>query len=110
MKQYVVDQLRYPDYEKLKGCLDQRYGPAEMGSVYWVPLDPELLSPVQREHVACGPHAAAIELEETRLSLELLVRTRRRIRCACIAYATTEQRDWLFRQVDDILDRLGISV
>ena len=110
MKQYVVDQLRYPDFEKLKGCLEHAYGPAAMGSIYWVPLTPELLSPVQREHGDCGPHAAAIELEETRLSLELLVRTRNRVRCTCIAYATAEQRDWLIRQVDDILEQLGISV
>jgi len=49
MKQYVVDQLRYPDYEKLKGFLDQTYGAAAMGSIYWIPLALELLSPVQRE-------------------------------------------------------------
>ena len=110
MKQYVVDQLRYPDFEKLKGRLDQTCGAAAMGSIYWLPLVPELLSPVQRAHVDCGPHAAAIELEETRLALELLVRTPNRIRCACIAYATPEQRDWLIRQVDEMLDQLGISV
>jgi hypothetical protein len=110
MKQYVVDQLRYPDYEKLKGYLDQTYGEASMGSIYWVPLAGDLLSPLQREHAACGPHAAAIELEETRLSVELLVRAPNRLRCACIAYATAEQRDWLIRRVDDILEQLGISV
>jgi hypothetical protein len=53
---------------------------------------------------------AAVELEETRLSIELLVRTRNRIRCNCIAYATPEQRNWLIRRVDDMLEQLGISV
>ena len=110
MKQYVVDQLRYPDYEKLKAYFDQTYGAAAMGSVYWIPLEPGLLSPVQREHEACGPHLAAVELDETRLSVELLVRTHSRVRCSCIAYATAEQRDWLMRRVDSILEQLGISV
>jgi hypothetical protein len=110
MKQYVVDQLRYPDYEKLKGFLDQTYGAAAMGSIYWIPLAVELLSPVQREHTACGPHVAAVEIDETRLSVELLVRTLSRVRCNCVAYATAEQRDWLIRRVDDILAQLGISV
>ena len=50
MKQYVVDQLRYPDYEKLKGFLDQSYGQAAMGAVYWIALDPDVLSPIQSEH------------------------------------------------------------
>jgi hypothetical protein len=110
MKQYVVDQLRYHDYEKLKGFLDQCYGRAVMGGVYWIALDRDVLSATQSEHRECQPHAAAIELEETRLSLELLVRTPHRIRCNCVAYATPEQREWLIRRVDDILNQLDISV
>ena len=110
MKQYVVDQLRYPDYEKLKGFLDQNYGQVAMGAVYWMSLDEDVLSPIQREHRECQPHVAAVELEETQLSVELLVRTRHRMRCNCIAYATLEQRDWLIRRLDDILKQLDISV
>jgi hypothetical protein len=110
MKQYVVDQLRYPDYEKLKALLDQRYGEAVMGAVYWIPLEREVLSPIQLEHRECQPHVAAVELEETRLSMELLVRTRNRIRCSCIAYATERQRNWLIHIVDCMLEQLGISV
>jgi hypothetical protein len=110
MKQYVVDQLRYPDYEKLKALLDQRYGEAVMGAVYWIPLEREVLSPIQLEHRECQPHVAAVELEETRLSMELLVRTRNRIRCSCIAYASERQRNWLIHIVDCMLEQLGISV
>ena len=110
MKQYVVDQLRYVDYEKIKGYLDQRFGTASMGGVYWVPIDPGLLSPTQSSHVECRPFSAAVELQTDRLSMELLVRTQNRIRCECIADATDEQRNWLIRLVDDMLAQLGISV
>ena len=81
-----------------------------MGGVYWVPIDPGLLSPTQSMHVQCRPFFAAIELQTDRLSMELLVRTQNRIRCECIAYATDEQRNWLIRLVDDLLAQLGISV
>jgi len=110
MKQYVVDQLRYHDYEKLKALLDQRYGKSVMGAIYWIPLEREVLSPTQCEHQECQPHVAAVELEETRLSMELLVRTRNRIRCSCIAYATEGQRNWLIHTVDRMLEQLGISI
>jgi hypothetical protein len=110
MKQYVVDQLRYPDYEKLKAFLDHTYGEAPIGQVYWVPVDPGLLTPVQNEHKNCQPHVAAVELQEDRVSMELLVRTLSRIRCACIAYATEEQRTWLIRLLDRMLMQLNISV
>jgi hypothetical protein len=110
MKQYVVDQLRYLDYEKLKAYLDQTYGPAEMGGIYWVRLEKELLTPVQGEHRECQPFVAALDLQETRLSLELLVRTRSRIRCGCIAYADDHQRSWLIGLVDRMLTQMEISV
>jgi hypothetical protein len=110
MKQYVVDQLRFADYEKISQCLDQRFGPASMGGVYWIPLEPVQLSATQSAHVDCQPFCAALELCEERLSLELLIRTRQRIRCDCIAYATEEQRRWLIHMVDDMLLQLGISV
>ena len=110
MKQYVVDQLRYPDYEKLRAFLDQTHGPAEMEGIYWVCLGADLLTPVQAEHRECQPFFAALDLRETQLSLELLVRTRRRIRCGCIAYADDRQRSWLIGQVDRMLEQLEISV
>ena len=110
MKQYVVDQLRYTDYEKLKGFMDQAYGEAVMGGIYWIPLDEGLLTPVQAEHRQCQPFTAAVELQETRLSMELLVRTRNRIRCDCIAYADLPQRNWLIAVVDRMLEQLEISV
>ena len=110
MKQYVVDQLRHVDYESIKGYLDQRFGPAFIGGVYWVPIDPGLLSPTQFRHAECRPFFAAVELKIDRLSMELLVRTQNHIRCDCIAYATDEQRNWLIRLVDDMLAQLGISV
>jgi hypothetical protein len=110
MKQYVVDQLRFTDYEKIKGCLFQRFGPDAVQGVYWVPLDPERLSAVQSAHVECQPFFAALELCEGRLSVELLIRTRQRVRCECIAYATDEQRNWLIQLVDDLLLQVGVCV
>ncbi|MCU0559057.1 MAG: hypothetical protein MUD16_02550 [Desulfobacterales bacterium] len=110
MKQYVVDQLRFNDYEKLRGCLDQRFGPASIEGVYWVALEPGRLSATQAAHRGCQPFFAALELCGERLSVELLIRTRQRIRCDCIAYANEEQRNWLIRLVDDLMQQLGISV
>jgi hypothetical protein len=110
MKQYVIDELRYPDYEKLKSHLDIHYQPGVLPEIYWVPIEPELLSDVQRRHVDCQPFYLALELEESRLTCELLVRSRQRLRCSCIGYATTAQRNWLLGVIDDTLDALEIKV
>lgn len=110
MKQYVIDQLRLEDYHALKTYLDENLGAPDMGGIYWMPLAPELMTDHQRDHADCHPLCLALELEEDRLSCELLVRTKNRIRCACIAYATPTQRAWLMDCVDAIFEKLRISV
>lgn len=110
MKQYVIDQLRLEDYHALKEYLDENLGASEMDGLYWLAIEPELLTAHQREHTDCHPHYLALELGESSLSCELLVRTKNRIRCSCIDYATPEQRNWLMESVDAILEKLRISV
>ncbi len=108
MKQYVIDELRIEDYEKAKALLDENFGDSGVGGLYWVPIDEAILTEVQDAHSECKPFYFAIDIEEGRLTCELLVRTKNKIRCDCIAYAEEYQRNWLIRLVDGIFERLGI--
>lgn len=110
MKQYVIDELRPADFNKIKKFLDETHESSELGRLYWFRLDNAILSPVQTEHSECHPFYFAVELEPDRISFELLVRTKDRVRCDCMAYATEEQRNWLIRSVDAALARLNIKV
>lgn len=109
MKQYVIDELRYADYEKLKDYLETHFGGSAMNQLYWIPVDEALLDAVQKAHTECHPLCFAIELEERRMAMELLVRTRNRMRCDCIRYANTEQRNWLIDSLDAIFEKLEIK-
>jgi hypothetical protein len=109
MKQYVIDELRPADQEKIKTYLDENYGPCELGGVYWIPLDPQYLSETQSEHTACQPFYFALELLPHALACELLVRTRERVRCGCIAYADQRQREWIMELIDTMFERLDIK-
>ena len=108
MKQYVIDELRAVDYKKLKTYLDEHYGPAAMGGIYWIPVDLDLLTDTQKAHRQCQPHYFAVDLEDNRVACELLVRTRSRMRCDCINYATQKQCRWLMALIDDIFNQLEI--
>ncbi len=110
MKQYVVDELRPPDHEKVKAYLDERYFPGGLERLYWIPLEQEMLTDLQRRHEACQPLYFALELRDHQLACELLVRTRERVRCDCIGYATEIQRNWLIRCIDAIFEELGIKI
>ena len=108
MKQYVIDEIKAADHEKIKAYLDAEFGPAEMGGIYWIPMAEEMLSEAQRAHKACQPFFFALDLELDRLSCEFLIRTRERIRCDCINYATDSQRNWLVGMVDAVFEKLEI--
>jgi hypothetical protein len=109
MKQYVIDELRPEDYKTLKKYLDTQYGPAAMDGIYWIPVASDLLTDVQIEHPECRPHCFALDLEQNRLCCEFLVRTKNRMRCDCIRYATENQRNWIIGLVDNIFHQLEIK-
>ncbi len=110
MKQYVIDEIRSEDYKKIRAYLDENSGPCPIDGVYWLPLDPAVLNQTQAEHSKCRPFYFVIELEPTRISCEMLVRTRNSVRCDCMGYATDEQFLWLVRRTDDMLDELEIKI
>ncbi len=108
MKQYVIDEIRPQDYQKVKKYLDETLGDSGVDGVYWLPVEEEMLSAAQTAHRSCAPFYMALELEEGRLSGEFLVRTKSRVRCDCIRYADVRQREWLIRTVDAIFEKLEI--
>jgi len=110
MKQYLIDGLSLADYQKLKTYLDRYLKSSALDGIYWLELDRELLTPIQKRHKGCHPHVFALMLEETYLSCEFLVRTKKNIKCDCMDYATKKQRDWLMDQADAIFEKLGIFI
>jgi hypothetical protein len=108
MKQYVVDTLRLQEYERLKKILEARHGAAALGGIYWIPVPESLYTPDQSLHTGCTPHVVALDLSETRLSCEFLIRTRKTMHCACMGYATEAQRNWIVDMVDALLEEAGV--
>ena len=108
MKQYVIDELRAADYESLLAYLQEHYGSAAMDGIFWIPVENEFLTDIQKTHRECQPHYFAVDLAENRLALELLVRAKSTLRCDCIRYATEAQRNWVMALFDDIFSQLEI--
>jgi hypothetical protein len=109
MKQYVIDELRPEDYKALKKYLDEQYGTAAMDGIYWIPVETDMLTDIQIEHKECQLHHFALDLDQHQLACELLVRTKNRMRCNCIHYATENQRNWLIGLIDNIFKHLAIN-
>lgn len=78
--------------------------------IYWLILPRDLLDGIQAEHADCQPFYFALELSQTALSCELLVRSLNHVRCDCMGYASPAQRNWLIQTVDDIGSQLEIAI
>jgi len=109
MKQYVIDELRPEDYQSVKAYLEENFSSSDMDGIYWIQLDQTILSKTQTEHADCQPFYFAVDLESNLVAFELLIRTKKRIRCDCMSYASEKQRNWLIRLADSIFDTLGIK-
>ncbi len=109
MRVYLIDGLRLNDYNKLEDYLDKHLESSPLGGIYWLELDQEILTDIQKEHKDCHPFVFALMLEDSSLSSEFLVRITKKIKCDCMACATMEQRQWLMEQVDAIFEKLDIQ-
>jgi hypothetical protein len=108
MRQYLVDELRPIDFEKLEAYMDKYHGPCQVKGLYWVALEEDLLDDVQKVHKDCRPFCFAVELRPTAIVFELLIRTRNRMRCDCIRYANSAQRERIFQFADSIFKTVKI--
>jgi len=107
MKQYVIDQLRPSDHQKLKTYMNEHLESGSLPGIYQLTLPPEIRNEIQAAHLQCQPYVA-IELEPDRMSCELLIRSSIKMRCDCMGYATKDQRNWLIDRIDTMLNELEI--
>ena len=76
-------------------------------------LPEDLLSPEQFAHRDCRPFRFAVEVGEPEVGdsfvrFEILIRSRETMRCACIDYATRQQRDFILAYADRLVEELAL--
>jgi len=80
-----------------------------MIGLYWIQLPDDLLSAIQLEHKDHSPFHLAVELTNTAVKFELLVRSQVNLHCACIAHATAAQRQFVLDFIDKMVTEELIS-
>ena len=110
MKRYVIDELRSEDHGEIKVYMEENYSASDVDGIYWIPLEQDILTKIQKEHTDCQPFYFAVDLDPNLIAFEMLIRTQKRMRCSCMGYATEKQRNWLIGLADSIFDQLGIKI
>jgi hypothetical protein len=109
MRQYLLDEISRSDYQRLQDYLTAHAQASGLQDIWWVDLPEDLLSPEQFDHRDCQPFRFAVELGDTYLRLEFLIRSRTTMRCSCIGYATRPQRDFILAFADRLVGELGLK-
>ena len=108
MRQYLLDEINRSDISRIRDYLGEHAVASSLEDVWWVDLKEDLLSPEQYEHRDCRPFRFAVELGETFVRFEFLIRSQQTMRCACIGYATRQQRDFILAFADRLVEELAL--
>ena len=117
MRQYRIEDL-YPDaLQRIEKALDERGLRGGLEGIYYLPVPPEHLTDIQRQHLdECGPFFLALETtlppgsKTGCVQMELLVRARNKMRCDCLCYALPALREHMIDYLDDFIRQLDIAV
>ena len=108
MRHYMLDEIARIDIPRVREYLNGHAIAASLPDIWWVDLPEDLLSPEQFEHRDCRPFRFAVELGEDFVRFELLIRSEQTMRCACIGYATRQQRDFILGYADRLVEDLAL--
>lgn len=104
MRQIVIDELLKEERANIESYLKRTINSGSIEGMFWLSVPDDLLGPEQIGHEDCGPFYFGIELGDESVTFELLVRSQVNLHCSCIAYATKQQRDFLLKFVDRLIE------
>lgn len=111
MRLIQISELRDHEIDTIRDYLCKKTLPSEIETLHWLELPYEILDDEQKCHFECMPYYFAVEIGlRNFINFELLVRSRKKIRCTCIKYANKTQRDFLLNFIDNMIHDLGIRV
>ena len=104
MRQFVIDELSPMERDNIDSYLKRSIKRGPMIGLYWIELPGDLLSAAQHDHnKEHGPYHLAVELTNTAVKFELLVRSQVNLHCSCIAHATPVQRQFILNFIDKMV-------
>ena len=100
MRQIVIDELSPMERDNIDSYLKRSLKQGPMVGLYWIELPADLLAEAQQGHEEHGPFYMAVEITNSSVRFELLVRSQSNLHCSCIAHATPVQRQFILDFVD----------
>ncbi len=110
MRTYLIDEIKPEFIQKIRDHFTNNSScESPIDDIYWIKMPENLLTATQKEHLTqCGPYVMSLEIGDTWVKLELLVRPPNVLNCSCMNYATPEQRKFGMDFLEDVFQELEI--
>lgn len=109
MRQILIDELSKNEVARVGEYLSRRAQPSGVEGLYWLPLAEDQLEEAQAACAADHPFCLAVELGESWVKFELLVRSRININSPGAAYATPRQLAQIIGLAYAMVEELGLG-
>lgn len=108
MRQLLIDELGPEDVAAVIRFLRANAIESGIEGLYWVELTEDLLDPGQFELKSDQPFCFAVELGDSWVKFEFLIRSRNNMRSGETRYASRTQREFVLKYCDRIIEELGL--
>ncbi len=109
MRQLVIDELLPADIKAIKEFLSANAAESGVEGLFWVELADDLLNPGQFEKKDDQPFCFAVELGDSWVKFEFLIRSRNNIRSTETRYASRIQLEFLLNYSEGIIREIGLK-
>ena len=108
MRQLLIDELVPEDVAAVIRFLRANAVESGIEGLYWVELTEDLLDPGQFEVKDDQPFCFAVELGDSWVKFELLIRSRTNMRSCETRFASRIQQEFVLKYCDRIIGELGL--
>ena len=108
MKSYYIDELSEVDLNKIRRLFEKQALSSQIEDIWWVEIPPDLLTLTQRKQKDFHPFVFTVELGESWLKSEFLIRSLKTLNRECQAFCTPAQRQYILSFIDTLIDDLEI--
>jgi hypothetical protein len=108
MKSYYIDELSEVDLNKIRRLFEKQALQSQIEDIWWFEIPADLLTLSQRQQEDLHPFVFTVELGDSWLKSEFLIRSLKTLSSECQAFCNPAQRQYILSFIDTFIEDLEI--
>lgn len=109
MRSFYIDELSEVEVIKIRLHFEKKALSSQIEDIWWVEIPLDLLTVSQRRQKDLRPFVFTVELGESWLKIEFLIRSLKTLNREWQAFCSPTQRQYILSFVDTLIDDLEIT-